>query len=89
MTPSGMRKDRMVTPNEAEALAQKHLQAYVNACNCQTPQDVANVLMKVTSVAGIFMSAAVGQDEAVARLQGTAEFIARQPAGVARMETLQ
>lgn len=77
----------MITPNEAEILAKKHLQDYVNACGCNTPEDVANVLMKLVSAAGVCMCATVGQADAVARLEGTARHIARpQFAGPWRVE---
>ena len=67
----------MVTPAQAEELAQHYMEQYVKACNCQTNQDVANVLMKLTSMCGLGMMAIVGQDEAVARIEGDAQFIAK------------
>lgn len=68
---------KMVTPQEAEALAQQAVQNYLNACHLQTTADAGNALMKLCSVAGLAMCATVGQDEAVARLQGTAAHIAK------------
>lgn len=67
----------MITATEAEALANKKIQEYVNACGCNSPQDVANVLMKLISVSGLAMCATVGQGEAVARLQGTVNHITK------------
>lgn len=67
----------MISQAEAEDLARKHLQEYVNACNCNTTEDVGNVLMKLVSVAGIAMIAVEGHETAVSRLVGTAEYIAR------------
>ncbi|MDD4926934.1 MAG: hypothetical protein PHF58_10580 [Methylotenera sp.] len=71
----------MITQEEAEALAKKHLQDYVNACGCNTTEDAANALMKMASLCGVFMCAMVGQAEAVARLEGTAAFIAKPEIG--------
>lgn len=68
---------QMVTPKEAEELAQKAIQNYLNACHLQTVEDAGNALMKLVSVAGLMMCATVGQDDAVARLQGTAAHIAK------------
>ena len=71
----------MITPKEAEALAQKAMQDYVNACKCDTPQDVGNALMKLVSMCGLGMCATVGQPEAVKRLEGAASYIAQTQAG--------
>lgn len=71
----------MITPKEAEALAQKTMQDYVNACRCDTIQDVGNALMKLVSMCGLAMCATVGQKEAVNRLEGTAAYIATTQAG--------
>lgn len=71
----------MITPQEAEALAQKTMQDYVNACKCDTPQDVGNALMKLVSMCGLGMCATVGQPEAVARIEGTAAYIGKTQAG--------
>ena len=71
----------MITANEAEALAQKAMQDYVNACGCGSHEDVANVLMKLVSMCGLGMCAVVGQDDAVARLKGTASYIAKTEMG--------
>lgn len=51
---------------------------YVNACSCQTNEDVANVLMKLVSVCGVGMCAVVGHADAVARMQSTTNFIAEK-----------
>ena len=71
----------MIAPQEAEALAQKTMQDYVNACNCDTPQDVGNALMKLVSMCGLGMCATVGQPEAVERLEGATAYIAKTQAG--------
>lgn len=71
----------MITPQEAEALAQQAMQRYVADCKCETPQDVGNALMKLVSMCGLGMCATIGQEEAVARLQGTSEYISTTQAG--------
>lgn len=71
----------MITQQKAEALAQAVMQDYVKACQCDTHEDVANALMKLASMCGLGMCAVVGQPEAVARLQGTTDYIARTQAG--------
>lgn len=71
----------MITPQEAEALAQKVMQDYVNACKCDTVQDVGNALMKLVSMCGLGMCATVGHTEAVQRLEGTAAYIAKTQEG--------
>lgn len=68
----------MVTQQEAEQLAQQAIQSYLNACKLQTVEEAGNALMKLVSVAGVMMCAAVGQDDAVARLEGTAAFVAKK-----------
>jgi hypothetical protein len=65
----------MITQQEAEKFAKQHMTDYVNACNCKTQEDVANVLMKLASVCGVGMCAVVGHADAVARMQGTTDFI--------------
>ncbi|WP_295441577.1 hypothetical protein [uncultured Thiodictyon sp.] len=72
----------MVTPQAAEKLARDALQRYVNACGCNTPEDSANVMMKLVSMCGLAMCAVVGQPEAVDRLQGTTDYIAQTQSGV-------
>lgn len=71
----------MITPQESEVLAHKTMQDYVNACKCDTTQDVGNVLMKLVSMCGLGMCAVVGQPEAVDRLEGAVAYIAKTQAG--------
>lgn len=68
----------MVTQQEAEELAKRHMQDYLNACSLNTAADAGNALMKLCSVAGVALCATVGYDEAVARLYATAQFIERR-----------
>ena len=67
----------MINPEEAEKLANATVEEYVAKCSCESQQDVANVLMKLASVCGLGMCAVVGQEDAVARMQGTAEHISK------------
>jgi len=67
----------MITQAEAEKLANKAVTDYVNSCHCDTMEDAANALMKLASMCGMAMCAVVGQVEAVARMEGTAAYIAR------------
>lgn len=71
----------MISQEAAEELAQQAMQDYIALCMCDTPQDVANALMKLTSMCGLGMCAVVGQQEAVTRLEGTAAYIATTQAG--------
>lgn len=72
----------MITQQEAEILARQHMTDYVNSCGCQTTEDVANVLMKLVSVCGVGMCAVVGNADAVARMQGTTDFVEKSMVGV-------
>lgn len=78
----------MITPQQAEELANQTVQDYVNACGCEDEQDVANVLMKLSSMCGLGMCAVVGHVEAVDRLQGTTDCIAGSKVNYKR-ETVQ
>ncbi len=71
----------MITQAEAEILANKTVQEYVHSCQCDNEQDVANVLMKLVSMCGLDLCAVVGQPEAVDRLQGTTNYIAKTQKG--------
>lgn len=81
--------NKLISQSDAEELAKTTLQNFVDACNCQSTQDVANVLMKACSVAGVMICAVVGQTEAVQRIAGTAEFIAKQKFGKFHKDTIQ
>ena len=67
----------MIKSKEAEVLACGTVKTYLTSCDCKTPQDIANVLMMLTSVCGLCTLQHVGKDEAVARLRGTANFVAK------------
>ena len=65
----------MITPDEAEILANAAATEYVKACGCATHEDIANVLMKLASMCGVGMAAVVGRDDAVQRLLGCANYV--------------
>lgn len=72
----------MVTQQEAEALAKKCLQEYLNQCKLDTTADAGNALMKLLSVTGVIMVATVGYEDAVRRMYSTAHFIENKMVGV-------
>lgn len=47
----------MVTQAEAEELAKKVIQIYLDECGLITPKDTGNALMTLCSVAGVMMVA--------------------------------
>lgn len=63
------------TPAEAEKLAKKAVQDYLNGCRMNDGAQIGNYLMKLCSVAGVVMANAEGSAEAALRLEGTAAFI--------------
>ena len=65
----------MTTPEQAEELAKKAVQDYLDACNMQSRDDIGNALMKLASVTGLLMACSEGREIAAQRLEGTAEFI--------------
>ena len=67
----------MITPKEAEKLATKHVQEYVNACGAENLEDIGKVLLKLLSVTGQAILATQGQETAVAMLEGTAKHLAK------------
>lgn len=80
----------MITANEADTLARETIAGYLNACKLESPDDAANALMKLASLAGVTMCMVVGQDEAVQRMEATAAHVAKPEfAGPWHMEKLQ
>jgi hypothetical protein len=68
----------MLSEKEAEDLAGKLVAEYITACDCKSRQDVANVLMKLCSLAGLVMAAGVGAGDAAGRLEATAQYVAQR-----------
>lgn len=58
----------MITAKEAEKRAHALIENYVNGAGCGSTEDIANVLMKLASMAGLAMAAVAGREEAVARM---------------------
>lgn len=71
----------MITPQEAEVVANRIVGEYLTACKLDTQQQAGDALMKLVSMCGLAMCATVGQADAVARLEGTAAYIARPEHG--------
>lgn len=63
------------TPAEAEEHAKDAVRAYLEACGMVTREQVGDALMKLASVVGLMMAATEGKAVAVARLQGTTQFV--------------
>lgn len=80
----------MITQLEAEALATKKVQEYVNACGCNTVEDIGKVLLKLLSTTGQAMVATQGQAVAVDMVAATAEHLAKPEFNTPyKMETMQ
>ena len=79
-----------LTPDEAEKLSVKIVEQYLNDCRIADRSQIGNYLMKLCSVAGVLMAQAEGSADAVARLQGTAEFVRRtMPTVPAKLRPIQ
>lgn len=80
----------MISPKEAEELATKHVQEFVNACKPNDLKDVGNALLKLLSTTGQAMIATQGQDVALAMVEGIHEYLARPEFSTPfKMETVQ
>lgn len=80
----------MVTPDKAEDFATTQVEEYLMACQCASPKDVGNALLKLASVVGQAMVASQGQDTAIAMMQGVTNHIAKKRFGIkAKNETIQ
>lgn len=67
----------MITAHEAEDLATQKVQEYVNACRCDSIEDVGKALLKLLSVSGQAAVATQGQSNAVAMVESVAKHIAK------------
>lgn len=63
------------TPAEAEELAKRAVETYLNSCRMTDRDQISNYLMKLCGVAGVLMANADGADDAFDRLLGTAQFV--------------
>jgi hypothetical protein len=79
-----------MTPQQAEELAKKAVQDYLNACKLKDQSQIGDVLMKLCSVAGVVMAQAEGSHVAGLRLIGTANFIQQNmPEQPAKLRPIQ
>lgn len=79
----------MVTPDQAEVIANKAVEDYINACEPQTLDEVGKVLLKLMSMTGLAMCAARGQDGAVAAVESVAVHISKQKYATVRLEAVR
>lgn len=70
----------MITPQEAERRAHQHIEEYVAGALCSSPEEVAKVLMKLISVAGVAIATVSNKDDAVFRMRLCADIVAQVPA---------
>ncbi len=71
----------MISPNEAEMIANKLIENYLVQCEPGTAEDIANALTKLCSIAGIGICASAGYDDGGARLRGILDYIKMCEAG--------
>lgn len=79
----------MVTPDQAEVIANKAVEDYINACEPQNLDEVGKVLLKLLSMTGLAMCAARGQNGAVAAVESVAVHISQQKYARARLEAVR
>lgn len=65
----------MVTPEIAERMCNKLVEAYINACKPRNMDDIRNVTLKLISMAGLALAATHGKEEAVALIRSVAEHV--------------
>ena len=63
----------MHTPLEAEVLATAHIQHYINSCECQSIEDVGNVLMKLLNIVGQALVGTQGKETAFVMIEKTTQ----------------
>ena len=65
----------MVTPEIAERMCNKLVEAFINACKPRDMDDVLGLTLKLISMAGLSLAATHGKEEAVALLHSVAEHV--------------
>lgn len=65
----------MVTPETAERMCNKLVEAYINACKPMDLDDVLNLTMKLISMAGLAIAATHGKESAVELIHSVAEHV--------------
>ncbi|WP_110946450.1 hypothetical protein [Pseudomonas bohemica] len=79
----------MVTPDQAEVIANKAVEDYINACKPQSIEDAGQVLLKLLSMTGLALCAARGQPGAVAAIESVAAHISQEKYARARLEPVR
>jgi hypothetical protein len=69
----------MISQESAETLCVEFVSKYLKDATPCTAEDIANMLMKLVSVAGVTMYRIVGQEETMKRMIQTAAFCCRLP----------
>lgn len=70
----------MITQEDAQERCLAFLNDYLKAAAPCSAEDIANLLMKLISAAGLTMYEVVGQEETMGRMIRTAAFCCRLPA---------
>lgn len=78
----------MISPQEAEAVAQATVEQYIAYCGAQNKDEARQVLIKLFSMAGIALVAIAGRDRALEIADATKHNMAR-PDLVARLEMVK
>lgn len=67
----------MVTPEIAEQMCNKLVEAYLNACKPRDMDDLRNLTIKLIGMAGLALAATHGKDEAVSLIHSIAEQVGK------------
>lgn len=78
----------MISPQEAEALAQVTVETYVSCCGAQNADDARHAIIKLFSMAGIALVAIAGRELALEIADETKQNMARNDL-VARLEMVK
>lgn len=68
----------MITPDQAEQVTQRLIEGYINAAKPRDMDDVAGLLLKLISMAGLALAATHDKDDAVQALNLAAEHLAKE-----------
>jgi len=68
----------MITPDQAEQVTHRLIEGYINAAKPKDMEDVAGLLLKLISMAGLALAATCGIDDAVHALELAAEHVAKE-----------
>lgn len=79
----------MVTPQEAERIAEKAVENYINDCKPQNMDDLGHVLLKLCSMTGVALCATRGQQGGVEAVLSVAKHISQPKYAKARFEPVK